>query len=112
MIESVYITLMIIAFIFLPLSFFVARREENEGENNNQKFGQQVILLAISAILFGGLAAASFNVEIFTCTSTNCIKDTFVFEDNAYIFGFFTLVSGILVLVKSFDAFYFAKGKL
>ena len=112
MIESVYITLIIIAFIFLPLSFFVARREESEAENNNQKFGQQVILLAISAILFGALAVASFNVEIFTCTTTECIKDTFIFEDNAYIFGFFALISAILVLIKSFDAFYFAKGKL
>lgn len=104
MIESVYITLIIIAFIMLPSAFFI-RTEEG-------KFGQQFILLAISAILFGGLAAASFNVEIFTCTSTNCVKDTFVFEDNAYIFGFFCLIAIVLAFVKSFDAFEFAKGKL
>lgn len=104
MIESVYITLIILAFILLPASFFV-RTEEG-------KFIQQVILLAISAVLFGALAAASFNVEIFTCTATTCIKDSFVFEDNAYIFGFFALIAGILTLVKSFDAFYFAKGRL
>lgn len=104
MIESVYITLIILAFIMLPTSFFV-RSEEG-------KFGQQVILLAISAILFGGLAAASFNVEIFTCTATSCVKDSFVFTDNAYIFGFFCLIGGVLTLIKAFDAFYFTKGKL
>ena len=88
----------------LPTSFFV-RTEEG-------KFGQQMILLAISAILFGALAAASFNVEIFTCTSTVCTKESFVFEDNAYIFGFFTLITSVLVLIKSFDAFSFARGSL
>ncbi len=104
MIESVYITLIILAFIMLPTSFFI-RTEEG-------KFGQQVILLAIAAILFGGLAAASFNVEIFTCTATACVKESFIFEDNAYIFGFFALISGVLTLIKSFDAFYFAKNRL
>ena len=104
MIESVYITLIILAFIMLPTSFFI-RTEEG-------KFLQQIILLAIAAALFSALAAASFNVEIFTCTATACVKDSFVFEDNAYIFGFFALISGVLVLVKSFDAFYFSKGNL
>ena len=104
MIESVYITLIILAFLLLAVSFFI-RAEEG-------KFGQQFILLAISAVLFGALAAASFNVEIFTCTSSACVKDAFVFEDNAYIFGFFALISVVLALVKSFDAFYFMKGKL
>ena len=104
MMESVYITLIILAFIMLPTSFFI-RTEEG-------KFLQQIVLLAIATILFGGLAAASFNVEIFTCTATACTKDSFIFEDNAYIFGFFTLISGVLALVKSFDAFYFSKGTL
>ncbi len=103
MIESVYITLIILAFIMLPISFFI-RTEQG-------KFGQQIILLAIAAILFGGLAAASFNVEIFTCTATTCVKDSFIFEDNAWIFGFFALVSGVLILVKSFDAFYFTRNR-
>lgn len=104
MIESVYITLIILAFLMIPTAFFI-RTEEG-------KFGQQVILLSISAMLFGALAAASFNIEIFTCTSTSCVKDSFVFEDNAYIFGFFALIMGVLVLIKSFDAFFFAKEKL
>ena len=104
MLESVYITLIILAFLMLAISFFI-RTEEG-------KFGQQVILLAISAILFGALAASSFKVEVFTCTSTTCTKVSSVFEDNAYIFGFFALISGILTLVKSFDAFYFTKNKL
>ena len=103
MIESVYITLIILAFIMLPISFFIRTQEG--------KFGQQVTLLAIAAVLFGGLAAASFNVEIFTCTATTCVKDSFIFEDNAWIFGFFALISGVLTLIKSFDAFNFAKGK-
>ncbi len=104
MIESVYITLIILAFVMLPITFFI-RTEEG-------KFIQQIILLGIATALFGALAAASFNVEIFTCTATSCIKDSFIFEDNAYIFGFFALISGVLVLVKSFDAFYFSKGRL
>ena len=104
MIESVYITLIILAFIMLPISFFI-RIEEG-------KFLQQIILLGVATALFGALAAASFNVEIFTCTATACVKDSFVFEDNAYIFGFFTLISGVLALIKSFDAFYFSKGRL
>ena len=104
MIESVYITLIILAFVMLPISFFI-RTEEG-------KFIQQVVLLAIATALFGALAAASFNVEIFTCTTSNCVKESFVFEDNAYIFGFFAVISGILTLVKSFDAFYFSKGRL
>lgn len=107
MIESVYITLIILAFIMMPLSFFVGKTE-----NNDPKFGQQVILLGISTILFGALAAASFNVEIVTCTSTSCIKDSFVFEDNSYIFGFFCLIGAVLVLIKSFDGFFFTKNKL
>ena len=107
MIESVYITLIILAFIMMPLSFFVGKTEHND-----PKFGQQMILMGISTILFGALAAASFNVEIITCTSTSCIKDSFLFEDNAYIFGFFTLIGSVLFFVKSFDAFFFAKNKL
>ncbi len=103
MIESVYITLIILAFIMLTTSFFI-RTEQG-------KFGQQVILLAISAILFGALAAASFNVEVYTCTSTTCTKVSSIFEDNAWIFGFFTLITGVLALIKSFDAFNFAQGK-
>ncbi len=113
MIESVYITLIIISFIMLPASFFI--RVDKTGQDvsgNSPKFLQQVVLLAISTILFAALAAASFNVEIFTCTASDCVKDSFVFEDNAYIFGFFALISGVLTLVKSFDAFFFAKGKL
>ncbi len=104
MIESVYITLIILAFALIPLAFYI-RSEE-------QKFMQQVVLLALSTILFGALAAASFNVEIFTCTTNNCIKESFVFEDNAFIFGFLALFTGILTLIKSFDAFYFARNKL
>ncbi len=104
MIESVYITLIILAFLMLPAAFFVKTEEG--------KFGQQVILLAISAILFGALAAASFNVEVFTCTSTACTKVSSIFEDNAYIFGFFALIAAILTLVKSFEAFNFTQGKL
>lgn len=104
MIESVYITLIILAFVMLPISFFI-RTEEG-------KFIQQIVLLAIATALFSALAAASFNVEIFTCTVTDCIKDSFVFEDNAYIFGFFAVISGVLVLIKSFDAFYFTKERL
>ncbi len=104
MIESVYITLIILAFIMLTTSFFI-RTEQG-------KFGQQVILLAISAILFGALAAASFNVEVYTCTSTACTKISSVFEDNAWIFGFFCLIAAILALIKSFDAFYFTKNQL
>ena len=110
MLESIYFLLIVLAFIMIPTSFFVGKGTETGP--NTFKFGQQVILLAISAILFGALAAASFNVEIVTCTATNCIKDSFVFEDNAVIFGFFALIAGVLTLVKSFDAFYFTKGKL
>ena len=88
----------------LPTTFFI-RTEEG-------KFLQQIVLLGVATALFGALAAASFNVEIFTCTATACTKESFVFEDNAYIFGFFALISGVLALVKSFDAFYFSKGRL
>ena len=102
MIESVYITLIILAFLFLPSSFFV----------NQEKLLQQVILLSMSAILFGALAAGSFNLEIFTCTSTTCQKESFVFTDNAYIFGFLCLFMSILTLIKSFDAFNFKEQKL
>ena len=66
----------------------------------------------VSTILFGALAAASANVEIVSCTSTACTKQSFFFGDNMYIFGFFCLIGGVLSLTKSFDAFYFAKGKL
>lgn len=104
MIESVYITLIILAFALIPLAFYI-RSEE-------QKFMQQVVLLALSTILFGALAAASFNVEIFTCTTSACVKTSFVFEDNAIIFGFLGLFTGVLTLIKSFDAFYFARNKL
>ena len=108
MIESVYITLIILAFIMLPLSFFAGRSDESD----TPKFGQQMILLGISTILFGALAAASANVEIVSCTSTSCTKDSFFFDDNMYIFGFFCLIGGVLTLIKSFDAFFFTKGKL
>ncbi|MCH8003899.1 MAG: hypothetical protein IH934_04695 [Nanoarchaeota archaeon] len=97
MIESVYITLIVLAFIFLPSSFFV----------NQDKLLQQIILLAISAIIFGALAIASANVEIITCTSSSCTKQSFFFDENLYIFGFFALISSVLTLIKSFDAFKF-----
>lgn len=102
MLESVYITLIVLGFIFLPSSFFV-----KEG-----KLMQQIVLLAISAIIFGALAAASANVEVATCTSVSCTKASFIFVENMYIFGFFTLISSVLALIKSFDAFYFTKGEL
>lgn len=104
MIESVYITLIIIAFALIPLAFYV-RSEDN-------KFMQQVVLLGLSAVLFGAVAAGSFNVEIFTCTVSSCVKDSFIFEDNAFMFGFLSLLMGILTLIKSFDAFNFARNKL
>ena len=97
MIESVYITLIVLGFIFLPSSFFV----------NQDKLLQQIILLAISAIIFGALAAASANVEIVTCTSSSCTTQSFFFDENLYIFGFFALISSVLTLIKSFDAFNF-----
>ena len=103
MIESVYITLIILAFIMLTTSFFI-RTEQG-------KFGQQVILLGISAVLFGSLAAASFNVEVYTCSSTNCTLVSSIFEDNAWIFGSFALITGVLTLIKSFDAFNFTRNK-
>ena len=109
MIESVYITLIILAFIMLPLSFFVGR---NDNSDDTPKFGQQMVLLGVSTILFGALAAASANVEIVSCTSTACTKESFFFDDNMYIFGFFCLIGGVLTLVKCFDAFFFTKGKL
>ncbi len=115
MIESVYITLIILGFVFLPAGFFIRSEEVKTTEgaiHSSPKFMQQIVLFAISAILFGALAAASFNLEIVSCISTSCTSNSFVFEDNAYIFGFFALIAGILTLIKSFDAFYFAKGKL
>ncbi len=102
MIESVYITLVVLGFVALPASFFV----------NQEKLLQQIILLALSAIIFGALAAASFNFEVASCISTGCTKDSFVFEDNAYLFGFMTLIASVLTLLKSFDAFYFKKNAL
>jgi len=113
MIESVYITLIIISFIMLPASFFIrVNKTGQDVSGNSPKFLQQVVLLAISTILFGALAAASFNVEVYTCTSTDCTKVSSVFEDNAWIFGFFCLIAAILALIKSFDAFYFTKNQL
>ena len=102
MIESVYITLIILAFLFLPSSFFV----------NQEKLLQQILLLGMSAVLFGALAMASFNLDIFTCTSTACQKESFVFTDNAFIFGFLCLFMSILTTIKSFDAFYFKEKQL
>ena len=107
MIESVYITLIITAFVFLVAGFFMGRADPEQ-----PKFLQQVILLAISTILFGAAAAASGNVEFVVCTSSSCVTNTLFFEENMYIFGFFTLIAGILTLVKSFDAFYFTQNRL
>ena len=108
MIESLYILLITFAFIFLPIGFFMGRDDEQP------KFLQQVILFSLSAILFGASAAASANVEFVVCTSAPvaCSTDSVIFEENMYIFGFFTLIASILALIKSFDAFFFAKAKL
>ena len=103
MLESIYISLIILGFITFIVSFFTTKEE---------KFIRTIILLGVSSILFGALAAGSANVEVATCTSTQCTTSSFIFTENMYIFGFFTLISTILALIKSFDAFYFTKGAL
>lgn len=106
------------AFVSLFWSFFVSVLSESNSQKNEQgamftpKFGQQLILLGFSTILFGALAAASGNVEFLICTSSVCNVSSFIFEENMYMFGFLCLITGILTLIKSFDAFNFAKGKL
>ena len=102
MLESLYITFAILAFIMTPVSFFVGK----------EKLAAQMILLGFSLILFGALAMASANVEIVTCTSTTCVKTSFFFQENMFIFAFLGIITGALFLIKSFDAFYFAKGRL
>lgn len=132
MLESLYITLTILAFAALIISFFIPR----------DGLAKQIVLLGIGTALFGGLAMASANVEVISCevkilttnstlinytnsygnevnntvttytNNGNCAKTPFLFEENMWIFAMFGLVSGVLFLIKSFDAFYFARGRL
>lgn len=110
MIESMYISLIFIGFSLLILPSFVPTILESGKET--QKFLAQMILLGLSAIVFGALAAASANVEIITCSTTVCTKTSFFFDENMFIFGFLALIAGVFALIKSFDAFNFAQGKL
>ena len=109
MIESLYITLAILAFLLIPIAFIVGKKRAGD---DAPKLLQEIILLAISAILFGALAAASADVEFVTCTSISCETSTHYFEENLWIFSSFCLIAAVLAFIKSFDAMYFAKGKL
>ena len=132
MLESLYITFAILAFLMIFLSFIVQK----------DKLAQQITLLGISMGLFAGLAMASANVEVVSCevqtlntnttlinytnsygnevnntittysNNTDCKKTPFFFQENMFIFGFFGLFAGVLFLIKSFDAFFFTKGRL
>lgn len=102
MLMSLYISLTVLAFLTLMISFFVQK----------DKLAQQMVLLGLSMALFGALAAASQGVEIVSCTSVNCNSTSFVYLENMWIFAAFTLVTASLFLIKSFDAFYFARGRL
>lgn len=102
MLESLYITLTLLAFSMIFLSFVVQK----------DKLMQQITLLGIALSLFAALAMASANVEIITCTSVSCVSASFLYEENMYIFGFFALFTGVLFFIKAFDGFYFAKRRL
>ena len=100
MLESIYLSLVVFSFLSLFVSFFTNR------------LPSQIILLGIACALFAVLAGAAAEIEIATCTSTSCSLNGFYFEETLWIFGGFSLTTGALFLIKSFDAFYFARGKL
>jgi len=98
MLESVYITLIVLAFSTLIFSFFV------------NKLLQQVILLGISLILFGALGMSSLGVEMVVCTSASCSKNSQVFTNQAWIFAAFALISGMMFLIKIMGSFDVLRG--
>jgi len=100
MLESIYLSLVVLSFLSLFTSFFANR------------LPSQVIFLGIACALFAVLAGAAAEIEIATCTSASCTLSNFYFEETVWIFGGFSLASGALFLIKSFDAFNFARGKL
>ena len=101
MLESVYITLIVLAFATFILSFFVAK----------EKYLQQLTLLGVSMILFGALGIASTSVQFVTCTSTSCTVQSSFFRDAAWIFSFFALFMSVLFLFKIITAFDFLRGR-
>lgn len=123
MLLSLYIAFAIMAFSLVFLSFIV----------DQSKLAQQITLLGFALILFAALAPASAHVEKITCengvlsenktvttthqnatytTAITCQTNQFYYQENMFIFGFMAMVAGVLFLIKSFDGFYFSKGRL
>lgn len=85
MLESMYLTLIGIASIFLLCSLF------------SDKYISKTILSGIAGFLFGALAIASFGVEVVYCTTSACSTQTFFQEPVAWILSSMSVLSFIIM---------------
>ena len=92
MLESVYITFIIITFTILVISFFT------------EKYIAKSFLAALSIILFVVLAFSSAQVEILTCTSTACTTQNLFYEENIWFFWGMSMFSAVMLIVYVFLA--------
>jgi|WetSurSiteA1Bulk_404760.scaffolds.fasta_scaffold289124_1 hypothetical protein len=87
MIESVYITLIVISFAMFVVSIF--------GEKYLSKF----ICCFISSLIFTFLAYSSTTVQIMNCTSSSCSQFPFFYNDLVWFFYGMAAVSGLLTFI-------------
>ena len=87
MLESIYLLLTGIGFLFIILSLF------------GDKYTQKSILAGIGMILFGVLALASFKIEVLECISTACTLQPIQYSEMSWLFWGMVLISAVLLLV-------------
>lgn len=116
MLESAYITFILLSFLFFATSFFM------------KKPGNKIVFMFLALILFGVLAISSTNVEVVVCNTTkinstaagadtlylmtnSCDSKVFFYGSNLWVFGGFGLIAAVLLVIRIIEAFKTIGGK-
>src|SRR3990167_3904723 len=91
MLESVYITLIVLSFVCLIVSLLI----------KSEMMLSKLILGMIAMLLFLTLGIVSAEVEVIKCTSTTCSSSAFFYDENAWIFYGFGMISFFISIVFS-----------
>ena len=100
MLESLYITLTILAFLFWITSFY------------SQKILYQLIGFTTSTILFSVLAISSMAMEFIVCSTNSCAVSTIYMSRAIWIFGGFSMISGVLAFFKGIETLGYFSGRI
>ena len=93
MLESVYITLIVISYFCLIVSLSL-------GSEKSSKLLSKIFLSGAASILFGALAIGAAKIDVVFCTSNACELQSFFYGDEmGFLFWSFCIISTILFLL-------------